>query len=181
MEVYLIRHTTPEIDKGVCYGQTDLDLKKDYAEEFEAIVRQIPRKIDAFYSSPLKRCALLASHLSPLFIMDDRLKEYNFGNWEMKKWDDIPKADIDPWMSDFVRHPAPEGESMLAMSKRVKSFFSELVQKNYDRVAVITHSVVMRITLCFVEDRPLNKAFERNLSYGEVIRLELNKNTFGGD
>ncbi|MEM9897397.1 MAG: alpha-ribazole phosphatase, partial [Bacteroidota bacterium] len=26
MEIYLIRHTTPEISKNICYGQSDLEL-----------------------------------------------------------------------------------------------------------------------------------------------------------
>lgn len=178
MEVYLIRHTTPEVDKGICYGQTNLELKDTCISEFEAIVKQIPQKLDAFYSSPLKRCTLLASHLSPLITTDDRLKEYNFGSWEMKRWDDIPKSDLDPWMSDFVNQPPPGGETMLAMSERVKSFFEDLLRKEYSKVAVISHSVVMRIALCFVEGKPLEKAFERKLGYGEVIRVEMDKALF---
>lgn len=178
MEIYLIRHTTPEVDKGVCYGQADLELKSSYISEFEKIIEQIPADFDALYSSPLKRCALLASHINEEVQTDDRLKEYSFGNWELKKWDDIPKADLDPWMQDFVDHPAPGGESMRAMSKRVKSFFLDLLQKDYERVAVITHSVVIRIVLCFVERKPLKQAFERKLSYGEVVPVEVDENTF---
>ena len=37
------------------------------------------------FSSSLKRCKKLASQLSKDFIIDSRLKELNFGDWEMKK------------------------------------------------------------------------------------------------
>jgi len=33
MEIYLIRHTTPDVAKGICYGQTDLDVANTFEEE----------------------------------------------------------------------------------------------------------------------------------------------------
>lgn len=178
MEVYLIRHTTPKIDKGICYGQSDLDLAETFSEEFELVSNKLPDHFDAYYSSPLKRCLHLTMHLTEKFAMDHRLMEYNFGDWELKKWDDIPKTHLDPWMKDFVNVSAPAGESMAVMNDRVKSFFSELVAKDYNRVAVITHSVVMRIVLCHVEGLPLSRAFERSLTYGDVVKVDVNLTTF---
>ena len=36
MQVYLIRHTTPNIAKGICYGQTDMDVEeKLFAKELK--------------------------------------------------------------------------------------------------------------------------------------------------
>mgnify|MGYP001408870057 CR=1 FL=1 len=29
MEIYLVRHTTPAINNGICYGQTDVDLNSE--------------------------------------------------------------------------------------------------------------------------------------------------------
>ena len=31
MEIFLIRHTTPKIEKGICYGQTDLDITTTFS------------------------------------------------------------------------------------------------------------------------------------------------------
>ncbi|MBL6447024.1 alpha-ribazole phosphatase [Fulvivirga sp. 29W222] len=173
MEVYLIRHTTPHIEKGVCYGQSDLDLVETYIEEFKTVESKLPGEFDAYYTSPLKRCLNLTKHLTEDFSTDHRLMEFNFGDWEMKKWDDIPKAHIDQWMKDFVNVMVPSGESMATMEERVRAFFTELVVKEYDRVAVITHSVVIRIVLCHVEGLPLKRAFERPLDYGDVVKVEL--------
>lgn len=181
MEIYLIRHTTPHIEKGVCYGQSDLDLVETYSDEFRTVVSKLPHEFDAYYTSPLKRCLHLTMHLTEEFNTDHRLMEFNFGDWEMKKWDDIPKAHIDPWMKDFVNVSVPSGESMAAMNERVKAFFAELVTKDYNRVAVITHSVVIRIVLCHVEGLPLTKAFERPLGYGDVVKVELDEKIFTRD
>jgi alpha-ribazole phosphatase len=32
---------------------------------------------------------------------DERLLEYNFGDWEMKRWGDIDEVELDPWMQDL--------------------------------------------------------------------------------
>ena len=33
MEVILIRHTTPDVPTGTCYGQSDVPLKETFEEE----------------------------------------------------------------------------------------------------------------------------------------------------
>ena len=37
--------------------------------------------------------------------------EMNFGDWEMKNWDDIPLEELNPWMQDFVNVRVSNGES----------------------------------------------------------------------
>ena len=44
-EIYLIRHTTPEVEKGVCYGQTDLNLKNTFPQEAKRIKEITPNTI----------------------------------------------------------------------------------------------------------------------------------------
>ena len=52
MEVYLIRHTTPKIGKGVCYGQTDLEVESTFFEkELHAIQQNLPDTFDQVYTS----------------------------------------------------------------------------------------------------------------------------------
>src|SRR5580692_7160561 len=64
-EIYLIRHTTPAIGKGICYGQSDLDITSSFREEADLIRQHIPDYIRFIHSSPLRRCALLAEYLFP--------------------------------------------------------------------------------------------------------------------
>lgn len=37
MEVYLIRHTETVCDKGICYGQADVDIKEPYLDIFQEV------------------------------------------------------------------------------------------------------------------------------------------------
>ena len=94
MEIYLIRHTTPEIEKGVCYGDSDIPLKDTFFLESEKVLNAIPLNFDEVYSSPLQRCKQLAHVISEDITIDNRLKELNFGSWELKKWSDIPHDEI---------------------------------------------------------------------------------------
>ena len=37
-------------------------------------------------------------------IKDANLLELNFGEWELKKWSEIPKNLLDQWSADFVNY-----------------------------------------------------------------------------
>src|SRR5271170_2762307 len=96
-DIYLIRHTTPAVAKGICYGQTDLDVTESFSRESEVIRRHLPDGILSVYSSPLQRCARLARQLFPGHTpsLMDELMEVHCGEWEMRAWDDLPREEID--------------------------------------------------------------------------------------
>lgn len=125
-EIYLIRHTTPLVAKGICYGQTDLDIADSFNAEAAIIRQYLPEKMEAVHSSPLQRCSRLASHLFPDHSMElhNELMEIHCGEWEMKGWDELPKEVIDPWMKDFVNVRIPGGESYLDLHERVTRCFN---------------------------------------------------------
>ena len=173
MEVYLIRHTETVCEKGICYGQTDVDLKEPYLEQFESIKSQIP--VDAIvYSSPLIRCVQLANYLASSIITDFRLMEMNFGNWEMKKWDAIPEVDFTPWMTDFVNVAVPNGESFVDLHHRVSDFLTANFTENTSKpIVLVTHAGVIRSILCTISNTPLKDAFTNKVDFGVVIKIEL--------
>src|ERR1700722_11620931 len=119
--IYLIRHTTPAVARGICYGQTDLDVTDSFQEEADVIRQYLPADIGPVYCSPLKRCTLLAQTLfpdRPLSLVGE-LMEIHCGEWEMRAWDELPPEEVNPWMSDFVRVRMPGGESYLDLHERV--------------------------------------------------------------
>jgi len=59
-EIYLIRHTTPLVAKGICCGQTDLDITDSFKEEAAIIRQHLPENMGSVHSSPLQRCSRLA-------------------------------------------------------------------------------------------------------------------------
>ena len=63
MEVILIRHTSVDVPKGVCYGQTDVPLRDSFEEEASITAQQLQNDVfDAVFTSPLSRCTRLADH-----------------------------------------------------------------------------------------------------------------------
>ncbi len=174
MEIYLIRHTTPNIEKGICYGQSDLDLKPNYIEEFETVLNQIPKKENLkVISSPLKRCSLLAKYFSDNVSFDNRLKELNFGDWELKPWNDIPAKDINPWMTDFVNVAVPNGESYVDLAARVHAFFEEIsLLKSNENLIIVSHAGPIRAILAKLLKLTLKDSFNIKINYGDVFHLK---------
>lgn len=178
--IYLIRHTTPLIEKGMCYGQTDIAVTDTFHEEAEAIKPLIPGAIELVYSSPLLRCTLLAEHLFPnhTITLEKNLMEIHCGEWEMQHWDSIPGEVIDPWMKDFVNMPFPGGENYIQLHQRVTSCFEKIASLQKP-VAIVAHGGVLRSILSHITDTPLKESFGAfGLSYGCVVKLEKTANSY---
>lgn len=173
-DIYLIRHTTPAVDKGICYGQTDLDVTESFPGEAEMILRSLPSGIGTVYSSPLKRCTRLAEHLFPGMpvLLRPELMELHCGSWEMCGWDSLPKEEVDPWMQDFVNVRVPGGESYIDLYERVLGCWEEIVGGASGAAAVVAHGGVIRSILAGVTGTPLVDSFKVfALHYGCVVRV----------
>lgn len=179
MEIYLIRHTTPLIKKGTCYGQADLDVTESFDDEAACVREHIPAYISEVYSSPLKRCRQLAEFLFPTHSIqfEDRLKEIHCGDWEMKLWDEINSEHLEAWKADFVNVSTPGGESYQDLYDRVAGWFDALPPKK--TVAIVAHGGVIRSLLSHVHSVALKDSFEQfKLRYGCVVKLVKNDDTF---
>ncbi|MFK7048796.1 Putative phosphoserine phosphatase 2 [Flavobacterium columnare] len=177
MQIYLVRHTETICPKGVCYGQSDVNLAPNFLEQFQEIKKQLPVKA-LVYSSPLTRCVELAEYcfLKEEITLDDRLKEMNFGKWELQNWDVIPEEERTPWMSDFVNISVPMGESFQILYERVIEFWENLNKQSLEQPLVIfTHAGVIRSLICYLENKPLTEAFSNKVDFGEVKILSLKK------
>lgn len=175
MEIILVRHTTPDIEKGICYGQADIGVADSFLEEVRPILQEVPvnDKDTVYYSSPLKRCALLAEKLADTIVYDPRLKELNFGDWELQNWDAIDRVPLDIWMNNFVEEPTKNGESYIDLHKRTTAFLEEIKKKNQQQVVIVTHAGVIRSLYSYIHNTPLSKSFDLKVSYGAVLKLNL--------
>jgi alpha-ribazole phosphatase len=177
MEVYLIRHTTPdpEFSKGICYGQSDIPLADTFHTERNELIKTLSEPFDVVYSSPMRRCNRLAQFIKTRksLIMDERLLEMNFGDWEMKAWDEINQTTLKEWMEDFVNVSIPNGESFIKLNNRVNTFIDELIAQKHERVAIVTHAGVIRCFMARVLEKPLKNAFELSYDYSSVNILNI--------
>lgn len=173
--IYLIRHTTPDVAKGICYGQTDLDVTETFGEEVKSILPHLPSDIVNVYSSPLQRCKKLAGALFPQheIQLHNDLMELNCGTWEMQEWNAIPKTEMQPWLDDFVNVVVPQGESYTQMHERVIARFNHIAQQATPAV-IVAHGGVLRSILAHINNTPLKESFDvYSCHYGCVVKLSL--------
>ena len=96
MEIVLVRHTSVGVPKGTCYGWSDVPVAATFETEAAETKRRLGTEpFDAVYSSPLTRARKLAAYCGwPSPVVDDRLKEMNMGDWEMKLFDEIEDENL---------------------------------------------------------------------------------------
>jgi alpha-ribazole phosphatase len=183
LELYLIRHTTPDILPGICYGQSDIGLAATFSSELEAIkVKLAGISPVAVYSSPAKRCSMLATQLADNWrcnpiIVDPRLKELNFGQWELQDWNNIAQEDIERWGNSFVNQAPPEGETFQELHVRAQHFLNDLRATSDQTAVAITHAGFIRALLLEAMRLPLAEAFRFELGYGKVTKFVYTSNT----
>lgn len=169
LEIHLVRHTQVNLSAGICYGQTDVELSIEGKEN----VSKLPLDLDytRVFSSPLQRCLAITTYFSFPVIVEERLKEMNFGRWELQKWSEIPKVEIDPWYNDFVNQSAPGGETLQEMANRILQFWTSINPRENEKILIVTHAGVIRVLLAHWHNTPLNKMFDYSVDYGAVFRL----------
>jgi alpha-ribazole phosphatase len=182
MEIYLIRHTELSISKSVCYGQSEIPLADTFEKEKKRLLQKLQKIIQQYpfvYSSPSLRCLYLAECFSEKIKTDVRLQELDFGEWEMKKWEEINQEDLNIWMNDFVNQRAGDGESFIELYKRSTDFFKEILEIDIPNpVLIFTHAGVIRSLLCYVLGVPLQNAFRLSVDYGSVSKISFQQQQF---
>lgn len=171
MEIYLIRHIEPDLEKGICYGQLDVPIPTNYKEQHEGIIANLPKDYDAIYSSPLTRCKLLSQQISKNVIFDDRLMEVNFGDWEGKKWDNINQTELNHWMENYIEVAPSNGESLTQLIIRFSSFMNDFKKKNFKKVIIVTHAGIIRSAMNVLNNIPIDKIMMEKVDFGEVYLM----------
>lgn len=181
MKLWLVRHAQPQVEAGVCYGASDLPADAAATRACAAQLAQaLPQGIHLL-TSPLQRCERLAQEVRALRPdlmpkVDARLAEIDFGCWEGRRWDEIPRAAFDAWTADFGTHRFGGRESVDELMQRVAAARREAQQGGQD-AAWITHAGVMRAMHLLgqgIERIVQAEAWPRQASgWGECVVLEL--------
>ncbi|KAF2332985.1 alpha-ribazole phosphatase [Flavobacterium ginsenosidimutans] len=176
MEIYLVRHTETICEKGICYGQSDVNIAEPFDAIFSKIISELPEEA-VIFSSPLKRCVILAKYIQDniktiSYQEDERLKEMNFGDWELKNWNEIPSEELNPWMEDFVNLKVTNGESFVELHERVGYFLSDKISKIDQPIVIVAHAGIIRSILCHQTSLPLKEAFNNKVDFGQVIKID---------
>ena len=177
MEIILVRHTSVDVEPGTCYGWSDVNVAATFESEAQATLERIKqyKPFDAVFSSPLKRATMLAAYCGyneP--IIDNRLKEMNMGEWEMRRYDDITDPVIEQWYKDYFNTRLPKGESFMMLYDRIADFLTWLKEQNrYKKVAVFAHAGPLMCAAIYSGLYTKEEALAHLPAYGRHISIQI--------
>jgi broad specificity phosphatase PhoE len=176
-----VRHAEPdERVRGRAYGRLDVPLSpagRAHAELLASIL--LPEAPTAIYTSPLVRALDTAGSLAGALALEplvcDDLRELDFGELEGLAIAEIVARF--PEQAGWITAPAaasfPGGESVAAVHARVLAAIGEIVARHADEtIAVIAHSIPIRVVLADALGLDLDSLFRFDLSYGGISVIE---------
>lgn len=177
MPLVLVRHLPVALEKGICYGRTDVPLSLEAQAQIPAVTRQLLAEHGPFhgvFSSPRQRCRWLADAISTKSTVEPRLAEMNFGSWEGKRWAEIPAQHLDDWTARLLHYKPGGGESLQDMADRVMPWLEQTVayaQRNRQTILAVTHGGPIRVALSVAKKLPLEKAMDIPVGFGWAVRF----------
>ncbi len=165
----LVRHPRPACEKGLCYGRLDLECVASALDD--AVLRL--RKLAAgcrLVSSPARRARDLAERLSAQVIVEPRLQELHFGDWEGRPWQDLGREAIELWQRGLPDSAPPNGETLTAMADRCAAWL-RTIESEGSCVLAITHAGPIRIIRALARGEPLLTYFKTGVPFAEPLIL----------
>lgn len=169
-----LRHPKPDIEPGICYGRTDLDIAAEGHEQIEEALRKTP-KVKKVVASPALRCRKLAMTIAERdradLRFDERLWEMHMGEWEGLAWSEIDRSASEHWLEDPISRPTPGGECFADLQNRVAEALAEIADEHAMTTAVVCHAGPIRATQMAWEAISFSEAFSQVPGYAEPVRL----------
>ncbi|MCM8710060.1 alpha-ribazole phosphatase [Clostridium sp. SYSU_GA19001] len=182
MNIYLLRHGETEGNKNkFYYGKLNMSLNengKTQAKNAGILLKNINFK--NIYISERKRTRETAEIVlgrTEGFIIDSRINEINFGEFEGRSYEEIQKKfpiEYEKWSSNWKEFVPPGGESYIQFYSRVRNFMKELLETGEEDVLVVTHGGVIRAVYCYVLDNNLDFYWKFSSENGDlsIIKYE---------
>jgi alpha-ribazole phosphatase len=179
MLVYLIRHPQPIEAQGLCYGREDLPVERSTMAAAAAAVRgRIPAAVlcsATVFSSPMSRCLELAHELADRRepIVCDDLVELNFGAWEGKPWEAVPRDELDAWAADVWEYRPGGGESAAMAAGRWRRWSQALQHRAAEGVLAVTLAGLIRVALACAGELSGPSFASFPVPFGSIHRIVL--------
>ncbi len=182
-----VRHAPVTVNKGCCYGQTDLPCETDARHGFASLAKRLPSAA-SWVMTPLKRTHMTASALvaagsdgpdlipGPDVAIEPDLIEQHFGDWQGQRYADLEKQRGDEWHR-FWLAPAhetpPGGESFVSLIARVHGAITRLNERLAGRdIVAVTHGGTIRAALALALDLTPEAALAFTIDNLSLTRLD---------
>ena len=156
-EIILARHGETEWNvEEIFRGRIDIELNETGIKQAKLLAEYLSGlKIDAIYSSPLKRASKTAEIIADYHKLDIEitpgLMDFNYG-----KWQGLPHQEVkdkykelhNEWISSPQRVKIPAGESLDEVRERAKGMVNDVITKYKGTVVLVSHRVVNKVLIC---------------------------------
>jgi broad specificity phosphatase PhoE len=188
MRLVLLYHGRIDGAEGRCIGSTDLALAPAGRRAMAALAASWPYPApQALICSSRKRAhaalAPFARRFGRLPQVEPRLDELDFGAWDGQSWAQLQREQPEAlrhWLSDWVNHAPPSGESFAILAARVEDWLADAVAAHGedDLLLVSAHAGPIRALVCHALDVPLHHALQLQLAPGHVSALQRRRGRF---
>ena len=176
--LYLVRHgPIHERYQGRCYGSSDVEL----SEAGKAISLQVVAKLERYPVTRVEHSGLARTRFLAIELArrtgapvreDHRLRERDFGTWELQSWDAIYAKTGDA-MDGLIDAPGqfhpPGGETTFSLRDRVWSWYQELPSTGC--IVAVTHGGPIAALLGTLRSLPVRDWLTLIPEPGEIVRL----------
>lgn len=156
--IYFVHGTTYDNASSKCSGWKQVELNELGKEQAENLGKNNKYEFDTVFTSDLIRAINSAEIAFPKHkkIEDARLRECNYG--------DLDGGDKKLVVyEEHINEPFPNGESLIDVEKRVRSFV-EYLKDNYNNktIAIVAHRAPQLALDVITKNIPWNEAIEKD-------------------
>ena len=156
-EIIIVRHGETEWNVGEIFrGRVEIGLNETGKKQAELLVQYLSDlKIEAIYSSPLKRALEVAQAIAKYHKLNvevsQGLNDLDFGEWQgltrREVREKFPKVYAE-WVNHPERVKLPRGESLDEVRKRALTVVGKVIAKHQGNIILVSHRVVNNALIC---------------------------------
>jgi len=157
MKIILARHGETKWNiEEVFRGRVDVELNETGIKQAGLLAKYLSDfKIDAVYSSPLKRALktaeIVAGYHKLRVGIAPGLIDLDFGKWQglcLKDVRDNYKELYTEWVNHPERVKMPDGESLNDVRERAITVIDDVIAKYKETAVLVSHRVVNKVLIC---------------------------------
>jgi len=186
MILHLIRHgKTLANEQKLYYGFTDISVSQQGLQELAILKKDITYPVaDLHIVSGLMRTVQTANILfdSPSLEIITDLREMNFGDFEMRSYEELKSVPAyQDWISNIAKAAPPRGERQDTFLKRITRGLLEIEHlcksKSASSAVIITHGgVIATIMALYFPGHKNFYQWQPEFGRGYTLHLDANKN-----
>lgn len=153
----MARHGETEWNvEEVFRGRIDIELNETGMKQAELLAEYLGGvKIDAIYSSPLRRALKTAEMIASYHKLEVEIApgliDFDYGKWQGLPHQEVKhryKQLYAEWLKNPHQIKMPNGESLSDVRERALNVVDEAVAKHEGTIALVSHRVVNKVLIC---------------------------------